>query len=118
MSVKNTEIDMRGRCSAGQKMLACIVVRLALAECFCNSCGLLVLDEPTTNLDEQNINGLASALGSLLSSRHRSRQFQLIVITHDKVFVDSIAKYQVANKYFEVEKDADGYSRIIENSLG
>jgi DNA repair exonuclease SbcCD ATPase subunit len=25
------EMDMRGRCSAGQKVLACLVIRLALA---------------------------------------------------------------------------------------
>jgi DNA repair exonuclease SbcCD ATPase subunit len=28
------EIDMRGRCSAGQKVLACLIIRLALAETF------------------------------------------------------------------------------------
>ena len=42
-------VDMRGRCSAGQRVLACIVIRLALAETFCLSCGILTLDEPTTN---------------------------------------------------------------------
>ena len=47
-------LDMRGRCSAGQRVLACIVIRLALAETFCLSCGILTLDEPTTNLDEYN----------------------------------------------------------------
>lgn len=31
----NTEMDMRGRCSAGQRVLASIVIRLALAETFC-----------------------------------------------------------------------------------
>ena len=45
------ELDMRGRCSAGQKVLACLVIRLALAETFCLNCGILALDEPTTNLD-------------------------------------------------------------------
>jgi DNA repair protein RAD50 len=25
------EMDMRGRCSAGQKVLACLIIRLALA---------------------------------------------------------------------------------------
>ena len=39
------ELDMRGRCSAGQKILASIIIRLALAETFCNSCGILCLDE-------------------------------------------------------------------------
>jgi DNA repair protein RAD50 len=45
------ELDMRGRCSAGQKVLACLIIRLALAETFCLNCGILALDEPTTNLD-------------------------------------------------------------------
>ena len=57
-----TELDMRGRCSAGQKMLASILIRLALAETFCLNCGLLALDEPTTNLDHDNMEGLAMSL--------------------------------------------------------
>jgi DNA repair protein RAD50 len=56
------ELDMRGRCSAGQKVLACIIIRLALAETFCLNCGILALDEPTTNLDESNMIALAEAL--------------------------------------------------------
>jgi DNA repair protein RAD50 len=35
---------------------------LALAEAFCLNCGILALDEPTTNLDFENIDGLAQAL--------------------------------------------------------
>ncbi len=46
---------MRGRCSAGQKVLAAIVIRLALAETFSLSCGILALDEPTTNLGKDNV---------------------------------------------------------------
>ena len=42
------EMDMKGRCSAGQKVLASIIIRLALAETFCFNCGILALDEPTT----------------------------------------------------------------------
>jgi len=61
--VKNdVELDMRGRCSAGQKVLASIVIRLALAESFGQGCGVLALDEPTTNLDQENINALAESL--------------------------------------------------------
>jgi DNA repair protein RAD50 len=55
-------IDMRGRCSAGQKVLAALVIRLALAETFCLNCGILALDEPTTNLDTENKYGLAQAI--------------------------------------------------------
>jgi DNA repair protein RAD50 len=51
MDAGGVELDMRGRCSAGQKVLACLIIRLALAETFCLNCGILALDEPTTNLD-------------------------------------------------------------------
>lgn len=57
-----TEMDMRGRCSAGQKVLASIIIRLALAESFSINCGIMALDEPTTNLDHDNIQALAAAL--------------------------------------------------------
>lgn len=49
-----TTMPMRGRCSAGQKMLGSIVIRLALAEAFSLECGVMVLDEPTTSLDYAN----------------------------------------------------------------
>ena len=51
--------EMRGRCSAGQKVLACLIIRLSLAETFCLNCGILALDEPTTNLDAPNADSLA-----------------------------------------------------------
>jgi len=56
------ELDMRGRCSAGQKVLACILIRLALADSFGAQCGFLALDEPTTNLDRENVEALAASL--------------------------------------------------------
>lgn len=56
------ELDMRGRCSAGQKVLACILIRLALADSFGGSCGFMALDEPTANLDRENVEGLAASL--------------------------------------------------------
>lgn len=62
MKKGGAKIDMRGRCSAGQKVLAALVIRLALAETFCLNCGILALDEPTTNLDTENKYGLAQAI--------------------------------------------------------
>lgn len=78
------ELEMRGRCSAGQKVLACLVIRLALAETFCLNCGILALDEPTTNLDAANSASLAEALRSIMFARRDQANFQLIVITHDE----------------------------------
>ena len=40
MIKQDSEMDMRGRCSAGQRVLACIIIRLALAECFGINCGV------------------------------------------------------------------------------
>jgi hypothetical protein len=36
------------------QVLASLVIRMALAETFCLDCGIMALDEPTTNLDERN----------------------------------------------------------------
>ena len=44
------------------QILASLIIRLALAEAFCINCGILALDEPTTNLDEDNIESLAQSL--------------------------------------------------------
>lgn len=62
MTKDQVEMDMRGRCSAGQKMLASIIIRLALSDSFGQNCGILALDEPTNALDVENIDALAESL--------------------------------------------------------
>ena len=110
----NVPLDMRGRCSAGQRVLAAIVIRLALAETFCLDCGLLALDEPTTNLDEANRSGLAHALARIIISRQRQQNFQLICITHDEEFVRLMNTELAANTdfslpeyYFKISREED-----------
>jgi len=66
----STTLDMRGRCSAGQKVLASLVIRLALADAFGLNCGILALDEPTTNLDRHNVESLATSLARCVSLSH------------------------------------------------
>ncbi|CAM9978392.1 unnamed protein product [Ectocarpus sp. 12 AP-2014] len=90
MRKNDATLDMKGRCSAGQRVLASVVIRLALAETFCVSCGILALDEPTTNLDHNNKVGLAHALAKIISSRSKQANFQLITITHDEEFVQTM----------------------------
>ena len=92
MTKGDTRLDMRGRCSAGQKVLASLVIRLALAESFCINCGILALDEPTTNLDRANIESLAQAINEIIKNRRQQANFQLIVITHDEEFVQMIGR--------------------------
>jgi DNA repair protein RAD50 len=96
MSKGASQMDMRGRCSAGQRVLASIVIRLALAETFCIKCGMIALDEPTVNLDDNNKRGLATALAQIIASRSQQRNFQLILITHDEDFV-SLMKTELAS---------------------
>jgi DNA repair protein RAD50 len=109
------ELDMRGRCSAGQKVLASLVVRLALAETFCHNCGVLALDEPTSNLDERNIKGFTEALGRIVNERKKARNsgFQLIVISHDNEFIDDLARLTEVPDYFRVKKHEETqYSEV------
>jgi DNA repair protein RAD50 len=88
----DTLLDMRGRCSAGQKVLASLIIRLALAETFCLNCGILALDEPTTNLDHANVESFARALNEIIQQRRTQANFQLIVITHDEPFVQLVRR--------------------------
>jgi len=123
MSKGNTQMDMRGRCSAGQRVLASIVIRLALAETFCLNCGVIALDEPTTNLDFENKRGLGIALGQIIASRAAQSNFQLVVITHDEEFVSMMKQelssqtgFNMPERYYQVSREEghDGrfYSRI------
>jgi len=123
MSKGNTTMDMRGRCSAGQRVLASIVIRLALAETFCLNCGVMALDEPTTNLDYENKRGLAIALAQIIASRAAQSNFQLVVITHDEDFVSMMKNelssqtgFNMPERYYQVSREEghDGrfYSKI------
>ncbi|KAI3617538.1 hypothetical protein CBS9595_003447 [Malassezia furfur] len=104
------ELDMRGRCSAGQKVLACILVRLALADAFGAHCGFLALDEPTTNLDRENVEALAASLVDLIAERRHQRNFQLVVITHDEDFLTRLAQSDALTQYWRVSRDAHLHS--------
>jgi len=111
----NKEIEMKGRCSMGQKVLAAIVIRLALAEAFGINCGILALDEPTANLDRGNVKRLAKELGRLIDAKKRNENFQLILITHDKDFVKLMNEY--AEEYYEIAKNEQGWSTISKKEI-
>jgi len=111
--VKNdTELDMRGRCSAGQKVLASLIIRLALAETFSTNCGIIALDEPTTNLDKENVDSLANALADIANKRAEQRNFQLVVITHDEDFIQSLSRCDKLQYYQRVTRNARGLSEV------
>ena len=107
-----SELEMRGRCSAGQKMIASILFRIALMEVFSNI-NVLALDEPTTNLDKANIECLAKTLNNLLL---RKKNMQLIIITHDEEFV-SMLNTIGCDVYYTIERDKLGRSHILRNTI-
>eukprot|EP00887_Chlorella_sp_A99_P003883 scaffold11.g3883.t1 len=117
MYTGGAELDMRGRCSAGQKVLACLVIRLALAETFCINCGILALDEPTTNLDAENAASLAEALRSIMLSRKEQENFQLVIITHDEIFSRLVGTREHAEYMWRITKDDAGHSTILQEEI-
>ncbi|EFN87868.1 DNA repair protein RAD50 [Harpegnathos saltator] len=107
------EMDMKGRCSAGQKVLASIIIRLALAETFCKDCGILALDEPTTNLDEENANSLADTLTKVVEMRSKhQKNFQLIIISHDEKFLQKLADLNNHKKFHELYRKQNGLTAV------
>lgn len=112
MVKSDAELDMRGRCSAGQKVLAAIIIRLALAECFGINCGMIALDEPTTNLDSDNIESLAKGLSNIIDARSSQKNFQLIVITHDEKFLTHMAASKHTDHFYRVSRNVRQKSSI------
>lgn len=110
------EIEMNGMCSTGQKVLASLIVRLALAEAFSSECGIMTLDEPTVSLDKENVRSLAESLQILMQER-RNTNFQLVVITHDEDFVQRLGRSEFVDFYYKVSKDSHGNSIITQEKF-
>ncbi|AFN83307.1 Rad50-like DNA repair protein [Encephalitozoon romaleae SJ-2008] len=110
------ELEMRGRSSAGQKMIASILIRLALSNSFASNCNILALDEPTTNLDRDNIESLAFTLSRVISRHKENSGFQLIVITHDEDFVQLLSR-DGPEHFYRLNRNEDGDSVIVRHSV-
>ncbi|ELP89603.1 hypothetical protein EIN_526280, partial [Entamoeba invadens IP1] len=106
----NVEMDMRGRCSMGQKALASLIIRIALAKTFCTKCAVLALDEPTINLDADHCSNLATQLVKLLSDDGKLAQFQIFLITHDQDFVKKMKDF--GNEFYRIDRDQNNCSCV------
>lgn len=96
-------LSMRGRASAGQRMLASLVIRLALIETFSSS-GILTLDEPTTNLDKDAIRKFAETVVSLAkTARGYNMKTQFVIITHDKEFTEILQDLATVEAAYRVK---------------
>lgn len=112
MVQSGSEVNMRGRCSAGQKVLASIIIRLALAETFCINCGIFTLDEPTTNLDKSNVESLAENLKDIIQNRRNQSNFQFVIITHDEEFARHLGGTNQLDSFYRISKDDGLHSTI------
>jgi DNA repair protein RAD50 len=115
MGLNSAKVEMKGRCSMGQKVLASIVIRLALAEVFSHNARILALDEPTTFLDREHIRMLAGALGRLIEINQEGGALQLIIISHDLEFIKGLEKY--TDHYYQVSRDHQQFSVIQEQDI-
>lgn len=84
--LKITDFDATiGTLSGGQ------IKRVALAEALISDCQLLILDEPTNHMDSETVSWLETTL--------KNRKGALIMVTHDRYFLD-----RVVNKTIELDK--------------
>ena len=78
---------------------------------------VIALDEPTTNLDRDNIIALAESLNKIIKARKHQSNFQLIIITHDEEFLKEMKCNEFTENYYKVSRDADQKSIIERQSL-
>jgi DNA repair exonuclease SbcCD ATPase subunit len=82
------------RLSGGQKIVASISFRLAMADTFAKDVGILILDEPSNHLDKDNITHLQNLL-LRLKELTGSTGKQIIIVTHEEQlsgFFDHVVK--------------------------
>ena len=73
---------------------------------------VIALDEPTTNLDSDNIKALAVSLNNIIQHRKTQKNFQIIIITHDEEFLKHMRCNEFTDTYFRVSRNRDQKSQI------
>jgi DNA repair protein RAD50 len=73
---------------------------------------VIALDEPTTNLDTDNIKALAGSLNHLIRARRGQSNFQIIIITHDEEFLKEMHPADFTEVYWQVSRDKEQKSAI------
>ncbi len=114
MMVKDgRRVEMRGRASAGEKVLASLIMRMAVAKVLCADAGVFVLDSPTANLDRKNVRTLAEALCKLVESESKKGKFQLLILSMDDTFIQMMKENQsLKSLHYRIERPG-GRSSVI-----
>lgn len=99
--------DVDGTASGGERSMACLAMRIALAMVIVPNLRWLILDEPTHNIDENGIGKFIEMLGSSLPKVVE----QVFVITHDNELkqISSARIYQL-----DRDKYRNGYTKVVE----
>ncbi len=100
-------IKVEGFLSGGERACAALSIRIAIALILTKNLGLLILDEPTHNLDTKAVEMLSLVLEEDIPQYIS----QTIIITHDTKLLETINSH----KYIiERDKENDGISEIRE----
>jgi len=94
-------VDVEGTTSGGERTIACLTFRIALAIFLAPSLRWIVFDEPTHNLDEKSVETLAKVMRERLPEIVK----QIFVITHDQTFETAVSGTLYR---FTRDKEADG----------
>lgn len=99
-------INVDGIASGGERSIACLTLRIAFSLVLAPQLGLLILDEPTANLDSQAIRVLSTTL------RENIQELvdQCFIITHQPEMEEA-----VTGSAYRLERDKanDGYTKVI-----
>ncbi|AIG98448.1 ATPase involved in DNA repair [Archaeoglobus fulgidus DSM 8774] len=91
--------------SGGEKVAVAIALRLAIAKALAGRISTIIMDEPTTHLDEERRRELVEIMKNFF--REGAAVPQMIIVTHHRELEE------VADTVYRVEK-VDGVSRVVE----
>ena len=100
-------VNVEGAASGGERSIACLALRIAFALVLAPHLRMLVLDEPTANLDANSVKVLADTL------REGIGEFidQCFIITHDDAFEEAVTGHAYR---LEREKSSDGATNVVQ----
>ncbi|MEK6909744.1 MAG: AAA family ATPase [Candidatus Aenigmatarchaeota archaeon] len=103
---RNEWVNVEGIASGGERSIAALTLRIAFSLVLAPQLRILVLDEPTANIDENGISKLSETL------RERTGEFldQIFLITHESRLEEAITG---TGYRLERDKANDGYTQII-----
>ncbi len=106
VQTKNKEwIRVEGLLSGGERACSAISIRIAIALILTKNLGLLILDEPTHNLDTKSI----EMLGTVLDEELPGLINQVFIITHDRKLLETLNSHKFI---IERDKENDGISEV------